>query len=156
MNSSPVHASPYARTAGWQEEIMKPLAVAIVLTLSMSSRAESETAIESYAPISPFVEDTIARGGSTVGFGFRSFWIESGARLSRIDAFDDSVVDIKLGNGSGACRNLAEGEGALWVPDCGLGVIHKIDPHSNEIVLRIEVNLFSHDGSIAAGYGSVW
>jgi streptogramin lyase len=135
---------------------MRPLAIAIALTLSVGTHVVAQSSTGGSPPITPFVVDTIDRGGSAIGFGFGSLWIAAGGRLSRVDAVDDTIVDIKLGEGSGPCRNVAVGEGAAWVPDCGLGVIYKIDPNSNQIVRKIEADLFSQEGSIGVGYGAVW
>src|SRR4051794_27895042 len=65
--------------------------------------------------------------GEPVGFGFGSFWSASGGRLTKIPSEGDASSEIVLDtSGGGPCRDIGIGEGAVWVPDCGKGVIFKV------------------------------
>ena len=58
--------------------------------------------------------------------------------------------------GADRCRDIGIGEGAVWVPDCGKGVIFKVDPGSERVVLTLSVEMFTNEGSIGVGEGAVW
>ena len=96
------------------------------------------------------------QNGDTVGFGFGAFWIASSGRLTKIDASSGASSTIVLDVSGGPCRDIGIGEGAVWVPDCGKGVIYKVDPLTDKIALTIPVDMFTSEGSIGVGEGSVW
>src|SRR5262245_59779084 len=93
--------------------------------------------------------------GHFLGFGFDSFWTMSGKRLTRVNAADNSVIDIDV-QGDGEYRAMAIGEGAVWVPAASKDVVLKVDPISNKLVGEITAQMLSSEGSIGAGEGGVW
>ena len=90
------------------------------------------------------VQATIPRAGFSLGFGFDAVWMMSDGRLVKIDPADNSVLEIEIpaGDGSGSLsdidryRGIAVGEGAVWVPEMASSTIYKIDPRSNQVVLK--------------------
>lgn len=90
-----------------------------------------------------------------LGFGFDSLWMTSGKRLIRVNAADNSVIDIALSDG-GASRAMAAGEGAVWVPVASKDVLLKVDPITNTQVQEIPAPMLSSEGSVGAGEGGVW
>src|SRR5262245_4402479 len=80
------------------------------------------------------VQAKIPRGGDFMGFGFESLWMVSDAKLARVSAADNSVVDIELPGTIGKYRGVAVGEGAVWVPDIGAQTVYKVDPATNAVV----------------------
>jgi streptogramin lyase len=109
------------------------------------------------------VEATIPRGGFSMAFGFDALWMMSDGRLVRVDPADNAVTDIDLPAGNGLMaagidqyRDLAVGEGAVWVPEMASSTIHKVDPSTREVVLSIRSDMFGSPGSIGVGDGSVW
>jgi streptogramin lyase len=127
-------------------------ALAAIVLATLMSHAALGQAVRG---LEPFVVGTIDRGGSSAGSGYGSIWIAAGERLSRINS-DQTIIDIRLDRGAGPCRNIVAGEGAVWVPDCGFGQIYRIDPQTNAVTGRIEVDLFSQDGTVSVGEGSIW
>src|SRR5689334_208709 len=97
----------------------------------------------------------IDKGGSVMGYGYGAFWIASAGRLTRIDKVTGKMREILLRSSGEACRTIAAGEGAVWVPDCGSGTIDKVDPDGRKLA-EIPAEMFSRDGSIAVGNDSVW
>jgi streptogramin lyase len=100
----------------------------------------------------PFVTDYT----TSTGFGFGSFWGSHGDTLLRVDGADNSVTQIGLDGGTARQRGIVVGEGAVWVPDAGKGVIFKVDPASNAVVAMFSAQMLSTQGIIGAGEGSVW
>src|SRR5262249_46052981 len=76
-------------------------------------------------------------------------------RLTRVNAADNSVIDIDV-HGGGKYRAMAVGEGAVWVPAASKDVVFKVDPITNKLVQEIPAQMLSSEGSIAAGEGGVW
>ena len=124
----------------------------------------SVTNAEAQEPAHLVLEATIPRAGFDLAFGFDSLWMMSGERLVRVNPADNSVIDIDIPLGDAALslpeivrfRGIAIGEGAVWVPDIGGSVIHKIDPRTNALVMTIPTDIFGGGGSIGVGEGSVW
>jgi len=98
----------------------------------------------------------IDKGGEFIGFGFDALWVASAGRLSRVDAASTAITDLLLEQSGGPCRNIAIGEGAIWVPDCGSGTVYKVDPSGNAMLLTIAADMFSREGSIGVGEGALW
>ena len=90
-----------------------------------------------------------------LGFGFDSLWMMSGKRLARVNAADNSVIDIEV-PGGGRYRAMAIGEGAVWVPAASKHMIFKVDPIANKLVREIPAQMLSSEGSIGAGEGGIW
>ena len=67
------------------------------------------------------VEATIPQTGNVMGVGFDSLWMMSLAtnKLIRINLDDNSVTEIPISGAVGPFRHtgMAEGEGAIWLPD---------------------------------------
>jgi virginiamycin B lyase len=124
------------------------------LMLPPASAAQSPETLE--------ITAQIARSGYGMGYGFDSLWMVSEGNLVRVNPKDNSVLDIDLRSPENSLldidkyRGLAIGEGAVWVPDVGADTIYKVDPSTNQVVLRIPATLTGADGNIAAGFGSVW
>jgi virginiamycin B lyase len=102
------------------------------------------------------VQAKIPRGGDFMGFGFDSLWMMSGRRLVRANAADNSVVDIELEDTIGKYRGVAVGEGAVWIPDVGAGMIYKVDPASDSVVSTFPTFILGSEGSVGIGEGAVW
>jgi virginiamycin B lyase len=110
------------------------------------------------------VTATIPRGGFSMEVGFDALWMMSDGRLVRVDTADNSVTDIELPGGDGPSlvagmdqyRDLAVGEGGVWVPEMASSTIHKVDPSTGKVVLSIPSDMFGSIGSIGVGDGSVW
>lgn len=110
------------------------------------------------------VQTTIPRSGFSLGFAFDALWMMSDGKLVKVNAADNSVVDIALPSGEGSglladidrYRGIATGEGAVWVPDMASSTIYKVDPHANQVILTIPTDIFGSKGSIGIGAGSVW
>jgi virginiamycin B lyase len=101
------------------------------------------------------IEAEIQRNGDFMGFGFGSLWLMSGSNLIRVDPSNNSVTEIDI-DGSSKHRMFAIGEGAVWVPDVGKGMIFKVDPNKGAVVKEIPAQMLSTEGSIGVGEGSVW
>ena len=99
-----------------------------------------------------------------MAFGFDALWTMSDGEMVRINAVDNSVIEIEVPGSEDAgllmeldrYRGIAVGEGAIWVPDMASSTIYKIDPEQNEVVLAIATDIFGSRGSIGVGEGSVW
>jgi DNA-binding beta-propeller fold protein YncE len=102
------------------------------------------------------VQAKIARRGDFIAFGFGSVWMMSGNRLGRFDPADNSAIDIPIEGAIGPYRGIAIGEGAVWVPDVESKTIYKVDPQTNQVVMRIPADLSDSEGSIGVGAGAVW
>lgn len=110
------------------------------------------------------IQETIPRDGFAMAFGFDSLWMMSGERLIRVSAADNSVAEIEIPVHENAAmlmaidkyRDLAVGEGAVWVPDMASSTVYKVDPATNSVVLAVETDIFGGEGSIGVGHGSVW
>ena len=76
--------------------------------------------------------------------------------LTRIDGKSNTPLDIKIDGAKGLYRQVAIGEGAVWVPDVGAGLVYKIDPSSNRVILRVPAAMSGNAGTVAAGEGSLW
>jgi hypothetical protein len=66
------------------------------------------------------------------------------------------VTGIPVCEISGVFSGTALGEGAIWVPDAGRAIIHKIDPKTNQVVREVAAGLPERATGIAAGEGSRW
>ena len=93
----------------------------------------------------------------TTEFGFGSFWATHGFELLRIDAASNLVTEIPLDGATGRQRGITVGEGAVWVPDVGKGVIFKVDPATNMVVAEFSAQMLTTQGGlIGAGEGAIW
>ncbi|RWA71559.1 hypothetical protein [Mesorhizobium sp.] len=101
------------------------------------------------------IQAEIQRGGDFIGFGFNSLWMMSGNLLERVNAADNSVIDIDV-NGRGGSQAPGIGEGAVWVPATSKKMILKVDPIANKLVQEIPAQILSNEGSIGVGEGGVW
>lgn len=124
--------------------------------------AAEKTARQS--PVELTVQETIPRGGFSMVFGFDSLWMMSDGRLLRVNAADSALTDIEIPAAEAAVsiteidkyRDIAVGEGAVWVADMGSSTVYKVDPGTNKVVLNIPVDIFGGEGSIGVGEGFVW
>ena len=123
---------------------------------SHSSLAFASDAGPEELSLSTLPTQELPHSGDHVGFGFGSLWIAAGGRLTRIHAASGDTSEIVLAQSGGPCRGVGVGEGAIWVPDCGKGVIYKVDPATNKVVSTISVDMFTYEGSIGVGEGAVW
>ncbi len=102
------------------------------------------------------IEAKIPRAGDFMRSGFGSVWMMAGAKLVRINPADNSFTDSKLQGIVGPFRNIAMGEGAVWVPDVSTDMIHRFDPASSTVTTTIPATMGDSEGSIGVGEGSVW
>ena len=103
------------------------------------------------------IEAHINRPAFLTAFGFDSLWAPQNGVLVRVNAADNSFVEIPLPGVPGRYRGVGIGEDAVWIPDVANAVVHKIDPATNSIVLSIPVDLGeNYNGSIGVGVGSIW
>lgn len=94
--------------------------------------------------------------------GFGSIWTTSSATgrdasILRIDPTTGSVVTrIAAPAGDGERPAIAVGDGAVWigVSDGASGHLLEVDPETNEVVRRLELD--AHISAIAAEAGAVW
>lgn len=116
------------------------------------------------APADLTIQSTIPQPASHMAFGFDALWTMSDGKMVRINATDNSVVEIEVPASENAgllmeldkYRGIAVGEGAVWVPDMASSTIYKIDPNRNEVAMAIATDMFGSKGSIGVGEGSVW
>jgi streptogramin lyase len=134
------------------------------LVLSLSLLVPGLPWADQTAPVRYEVLATIQRGGYALAFGYDSLWMMSDGQLARVNPIDNSVIDIPVPAGESGnilsdidrYRGIAIGEGAVWIPDVGNSVIHKVDPKTNKVVLTIPTFVFGSAGNIGAGAGSLW
>jgi virginiamycin B lyase len=144
---------------GWKAGVKTLLALCLWNSLQLSA-----TIAEAQEPVDLVVEVTIPRAGFDLAFGFDSLWMMCGERLVRVNPTDNSIIDIDIPLSDAALslpeivrfRGIAIGEGAVWVPDIGGSVIHKIDPQTNALVMTMPTDMFGGGGNIGVGEGSVW
>jgi virginiamycin B lyase len=138
---------------------MKQLCLQI-LVVSFAAFAPASSSAQQAPPLQSSLEELhvreIPKGGGSVGFGFDAFWVASSGRLTRIGSDGHGMAETLLASNGGPCREIAVGEGAVWVPDCGRGVIYKVDPASLRVKLQIDTDMFTSEGSIGVGHGAVW
>ena len=125
------------------------------LLLGSNARALPPDA-ESTSAESFHIEAEIPKSGGNLAFGFNSLWAVRGASLVRVDAATNTYVSIPLEGATGLFRDLAVGEGSVWIPDVGSRTIYKVDPAENQVVSKISAEMFGSAGSIGVGEGSVW
>jgi streptogramin lyase len=128
--------------------------VAVVLILSLTPAWG--IGAEELSADSLVIQAEIPKAGDFMGFGFDSLWMMSARRLVRVNAFDNSIVDIDIGDGPGKSRVIAIGEGAVWVAAPGRKRLLKVDAIANKLVLQIPAQMLDNEGSIGAGEGGVW
>ena len=136
----------------------------VLASVSMADRAWSVENTSQQSPVKFEIQATISRSGFSMGFGFDSLWLMSDGHLVRVNAADNTTVDIDIPvSEAGAAltendkyRGIAVGEGAVWVPDMGSSTIYKVDPDSNKVVLKIHTDIFGGQGSIGVGAGAIW
>ena len=121
--------------------------LAAVLLSCLAAPAAPATEV----PAKPLViEAKIPRPGDYIRCAFGSVWMMSGAKLVRVNPADNTFTDTMLKGIQGPFRGIAMGEGALWLPDVGTGMIHRFDPTSNAVTLSFPAKLGDREGS------SVW
>src|SRR5262245_28070939 len=81
--------------------------------------------------------EEIGASGESVGIGQAAIWIASAGRLTRLDAADRTATETRLDASGGPCRNIVVDESAVWVPDCGRGIIYKVDPSTRKVLITI-------------------
>ena len=121
-------------------------------------------AAEEFAPEEMVIQKVIPRNGFSLGYGFDAIWMMSEGRLIRVNAADNSAVEIELpaADDSGSLpeidryRGIAVGEGGVWVPDVANSTIYKVDPQFLKVILTIPTDMFGSQRSIGIGEGSVW
>lgn len=101
------------------------------------------------------IQAEIPKAGDFIGFGFNSLWMMSGKLLVRVNAADNSVIEIDV-NGRGSSQSPGIGEGTVWVPATSKKMILKVDPIANKLVQEIPAQILSNEGSIGVGEGGVW
>lgn len=101
------------------------------------------------------VQAEIPRSGDFIGFGFNSLWMMSGRLLVRVNAADNSVIEIDVG-GRGGSQAPGIGDDAVWVPATGKKMLLKVDPIANKLAQEIPAQILSNEGSIGVGEGGVW
>jgi YVTN family beta-propeller protein len=106
------------------------------------------------------VEGQVAKqSGSSVSMAFDhdALWLaQGGKKVLRVNPHDYAIDEIVIPDASSRQREIGVGEGAVWVPDVGSGMIFKIDPQRLEVVGRFPVAMTSTQATIAAGGGSIW
>ena len=103
------------------------------------------------------IEAEIPRAGDFLAFGFDAVWMLHGDRLVRVNATDNSIVDIEIEGLTGQNRGLAIGEGAVWVSDVGASRVYAVDPETNKAVRSIDTGeLRGTEASFDVGQGAVW
>jgi virginiamycin B lyase len=102
------------------------------------------------------IEARIPGFGDFIRCAFGSVWMMSGAKLVRVNPANNDFTNTKLAGIQGPFRGIAMGEGALWLPDVGAGMIHRFDPASSTVTLSFPAKLGDREGSIGVGEGSVW
>ena len=117
----------------------------VVMLAAMPAQATDSTAPKSPVDLLT-IEAEIPRRGEFMGFGFNSLWMMSGLGLARVDASNNSVVDIELDSALGVYRGIGVGEGAVWVADCGFKLMYKVDPHANIVVKEIPAECLRQRG----------
>ncbi|ANY84145.1 hypothetical protein BB934_38520 (plasmid) [Microvirga ossetica] len=135
--------------------ILLPLLILVSLDLSFAAEELPTTNLT--------IQAEVPRAGDFMGFGFDSLWMMArpadptlgGGPLVRVNVADNSVTDIQL-NSYGKYRAMGIGEGAVWVPASGRGLILKIDPNTNKLVQEIPARMVKSEGSIGVGEGGVW
>ena len=127
--------------------------VSLMLVLPFS--AATSFAAEELPADRLVVEAEIPRNGDFMGFGFDSLWMMSGKRLVRVNAADNTFIDIDV-HGAGRYRAMGIGEGAVWVPASSKKLILKVDPIENRLLQEIPPLMLSSEGSIGVGEGAVW
>ena len=133
-------------------------AISVVLLLALASDATTSGAQEIMPEAR--VEATIPSAGNAMAVGFDSVWtmnLET-RELARIHPGDNSVTETPIAGAVGGFdqSGIAAGEGAVWVPDSGRGMLYKIDPRTNQVVKKLPADLPSRAKGIGAGGGSVW
>lgn len=83
-------------------------------------------------PLDRLQVQELQQNSDTIGFG--AFWMASNGRLTKLDASSGASSTIVLDASEGPCRDIGIGEGAVWVPDCGKGVIYKVDPLTGKLL----------------------
>ncbi|RWD87301.1 hypothetical protein [Mesorhizobium sp.] len=127
----------------------------LILLSILSLTPGLSIAAEEFPADTLVIQAEIQRGGDFIGFGFNSLWMMSGSLLERVNAADNSVIDIDV-NGRGGSQAPGIGEGAVWVPATSKKMILKVDPIANKLVQEIPAQILSNEGSSSAraGFGS--
>jgi len=132
--------------------------------IAFAGTALLSAAAQENSPVELSVAVTIPKPAADMAYGFDALWTMSDGKMIRINAADNSVVEIDLPNSENASllmeldkyRGIAVGEGAIWVADMASSTILKIDPEQNKLAMTIATDIFGSKGSIGIGVGSVW
>jgi hypothetical protein len=65
-------------------------------------------------------------------------------------------VACYIDGASGPYGDIAVGEGAVWVADCGSKLIYKADPNTLAVVKDMSADSYGCEGSIGVGEGAIW
>lgn len=133
---------------------MRQLVLLMTLLAALAASTPQATAQNSASEFD--IQAQIPRRGDFIAFGFDAVWMMHNHTLVRVDVSDNSVVDIEIPGARGPYRGMAVGEGGVWIPDTRTGLISKVDPVSLQVAFAIPVQLYSPEGSIGIGEGSVW
>jgi streptogramin lyase len=126
------------------------IAVLLALPSMGEDREVSELILEATIP-------TTAGSVASTDYAFGALWIsQGGPKLLRIDGRDNSVTEAKVPGATARLREISAGEGAVWVPDVGLGLIHKVDPGRMVVVAQFPADMLSMQAMIGVGEGAVW
>lgn len=142
----------------FQDKVIARVVAALALELTNDDGAPSlERNDDSllYPGDALVIEAAIAKSGNWLDFGFDSVWTTVGTKLLRVDAADNSFVEIDIET-TGNNRSLVAGEGAVWIPDIGKRVIIKVDPGTNRVVGEFPATMLYRQSKLGAGEGSIW
>jgi DNA-binding beta-propeller fold protein YncE len=126
-----------------------------LLVSAMALGAAPALAAEELSQDALVVQAKIKKLGDVMGFGFDALWSMSNDHLIRINAADNSFVDINV-KGGGGYRPPAIGEGAVWIADINAMRILKLDPATNSVVMEMPAEMLQWQGTLGVGDGSVW
>jgi virginiamycin B lyase len=143
--------------------IVSALAVKLTPEEVAQSRREAGTDLATYGTpplgLHPgdalVIQAKISKAGDWLEFGFDSAWMIVGTKLARVNAADNSLVEIDI-KASGNIRPIVAGEGAVWVQDINKRVIIKVDPVANQVVQEIPAQMLYHQSALGTGDGSIW
>ncbi len=143
---------------------MRKASAKLIALFLITCTAFSAAPAQENTPADLTVQSTIPRAAAYMAFGFDALWTMSDGQMVRINAADNSFIEIVVPTSENAgllgeldkYRGIAVGEGAVWVPDMASSTIYKVDPEQNKMVMTIATDIFGSKGSIGVGEGSVW
>lgn len=95
--------------------------------------------------------------GDWVLVAFHRAWVLGvGKGIGRYDVSTGELLGTSSIDGE-TCAAPDDGFGSLWVPTCGEGAVHRVDPETGQVVATIPVTPSEFtEGSVGAGEGGVW